>query len=74
MTLRDELDTPGRQLCLVGAFLQTLDKPLATELIELLEDTNIQHTSIHGLFTKKNWPRMAVTTIARHRKKECSCH
>jgi TusA-related sulfurtransferase len=56
--------------CAMKNAIETLDE--GETLIAALEAPDITTSSIH-LWLRKRGQTMAVSTIARHRKKECGC-
>lgn len=74
MGLRDELDSrsPGGN-CSVGLLLDELDKDVASELVDLIDDLTVSSSSLARLTKNKGWRVVGEWAFSRHRRKDCKC-
>ena len=75
MGLRDELEVKSLGgKCAVGLLLSELDKTVAGELQELMNDHTIHSSSLSRLCKTKGWRRVSSQSFQRHRRMDCKCH
>lgn len=59
--------------CNVGIFLETLQKPEATEIRALMADQAYTHSAFSRWALKKREYKVSSESFSRHRKGECAC-
>lgn len=74
MGLRDELEewSPGGN-CSVSLLLNELDKDMASELADLIDDLTVSSSSLARLTKTKGWRVVGAWAFSRHRRKDCKC-
>jgi hypothetical protein len=64
---------PRKRVCLVGAFIETLDDLDQQKVTAALADSQYTTANIHRWLQRKGGERLMANTVARHRRGECSC-